>query len=108
MHDNAGIHTPRVVRSFLAEHHITTIDWPLYSADLDSIEHPWWHLKKCMHYFYPQYNNCIHSQEDWDGFCKALLECWCRIPGSLIKQLIMSIPRRLATCRAARGWQTKY
>jgi hypothetical protein len=61
-----------------------------------------------MNRFFPQYSNYIRSQEEWDGFCKALQECWRGIPGSLIKRLIMSMPRRLAACRAARGWQTKY
>ena len=108
MQDNARIYTSRVVRAFLAEHQITTLDWPAYSPDLNPIEHLWWQLKRRMNKFYPQYNNYSETQEQWDGFCKALKDCWRRIPRRYIEQLIKSMPRRLAACRAARGWQTKY
>jgi transposase len=108
MQDNAPIHKSRVVRAFLDEHHINTIDWPPYSPDLNPIEHLWWVLKKRMHKIYPQYNNYSQAEEEWDSFCEALKECWRSIPSRVIKALIMSMPRRLHTCRRARGWQTKY
>ncbi|KAF2844102.1 hypothetical protein T440DRAFT_354814, partial [Plenodomus tracheiphilus IPT5] len=82
--------------------------WPAYSPDLNLIEHLWWALKKRMFKFYPQYNNYMRAQEEWDSFCEALKECWRRIPRRLIKQLIRSMPRRMQACRLARGWQTKY
>lgn len=108
MQDNARIHTAAATRNFLREHHITTINWPAYSPDLNPIEHLWWHLKKLMYKFYPQYNNYSKALEEWDGFCRALKECWRRIPAKLIRRLIMSMPRRIAACKKARGWQTKY
>jgi len=108
MQDNASIHTAYAVRAFLAEHGITTIDWPPYSPDLNPIEHLWWVLKKLVFKHYPQYNNYSRAQEEWEGFCEALKRCWRMIPGRLIKELILSMPRRLAACRKARGWQTKY
>jgi hypothetical protein len=61
-----------------------------------------------MYKFYLQYNNYIRAIEEWDSFCRALKDCWRRIPGALICSLIMSMPRRLYACRRARGWQTKY
>jgi hypothetical protein len=64
MQDNANIHTSRVVHQFLIDHHINTIIWPPYSPDLNPIEHLWWHLKKCMHKFYPQYNNYSVAEEE--------------------------------------------
>jgi transposase len=75
MQDNARVHTARSTRAFLAEHHITPITWPAYSPDLNPIEHLWYHLKKSMYKFYPQYNNYIRATEEWDGFCRALKEC---------------------------------
>lgn len=108
MQDNASIHTARAARAFLAKHGITTIDWPPYSPDLNPIEHLWWVLKKLVFKHYPQYNNFSRAEEEWDGFCEALKRCWRMIPGSLIKTLIISMPRRLEACRKAKGWQTKY
>jgi len=108
MQDNARIHTSRAARAWLTSKHITPIQWPPYSPDLNPIEHLWWHLKKRMHKFYPQYNNYRVAEEEWEGFCEALKECWRRIPSSLIKHLIMSMPRRMAACRKAHGLQTKY
>lgn len=108
MQDNAGIHTSRAVRLFHLNHHINCIKWPAYSPDLNPIEHLWYHLKRRMHKYYPQYNSLGTSGAEWDGFCSALKECWRRIPGALIRRLILSMPRRLAACRRAKGWQTKY
>jgi transposase len=108
MQDNARIHMSRVMQQFLTDYHINTIIWPPYSPDLNPIEHLWWHLKKRMHRFYPQYNNYSVAEEEWDGFCKALKDCLCSIPSRLIKSLIMSMPRCMAACRKACGWQTKY
>jgi transposase len=108
MQDNARIHTSRATRAWLALKRVRTIDWPAYSPDLNPIEHLWWHLKKRMNKFYPQYNNYMRGQEEWDGFCSALQECWRAIPSRLIRALILSMPRRMQACRRARGWQTKY
>jgi hypothetical protein len=61
-----------------------------------------------MHKFYPQYNNCSVAEEEWEGFCEALKQCWQSIPARLIKRLIMSMPQQMAACRKAKSWQTKY
>jgi transposase len=90
MQDGAGTHCARVVRSFLQQHHIKTIDWPPYSPDLNLIEHLWWALKKRMYKHYPQYNNLSQAEGEWEGFVEALQECWRSIPSKLIKRLIMS------------------
>jgi hypothetical protein len=98
----------RITRAFLELKRVRTIAWPAYSPDLNPIEHLWWHLKKRMNKFYSQYSNHSDAQEEWDGFSEALQECWAVIPGKPIRVLILSMPRRTAACRAARGWQTKY
>jgi transposase len=108
MQDNASIHTSGKSIRWMAARGITPIEWPAYSPDLNPIEHLWWRLKKMMHKQYPQYNNLSDAQEEWEGFCEALKACWRAIPGSLIKKLILSMPRRLAAVRRARGYQTKY
>jgi transposase len=87
------------VTAFHRDHHITSIWWPAYSPDLNPIENLWRVLKKRMSKLYPQYNNYSKSQEEWVSFCEALKECWRSIPGKVIKQLIMSMPQRLAAVR---------
>ena len=39
MQDNARIHTSHAVRAFMAKHHITVMNWPPYSLDLNPIKH---------------------------------------------------------------------
>jgi hypothetical protein len=108
MQDNAGIHCVCSVLTYLQCHRINTITWPAYSPNLNPIEHLWWQLKKHMYRLYPQFNNFSRAEEEWEGFCNALQECWAGILGTLIKQLIMSMPHCMAACRCAQGWQTKY
>jgi transposase len=104
MQENAFIHTSKSVRKFLADDHVTLITWPPYSPDLNPLEHLWWHLKKRMHRFYPQFNKYSVAKEKWEAFCKALKECWRSILEKLIRSLIVSMPRQIAAIRKAREW----
>lgn len=108
MHDNAPIHKARMVVEFIEKEHITPIEWPAYSPDLNPIEHLWWVLKKRVYTYYPQYNRLDRTTEQWEAFCEALKKGWREIPGQLITRLIESMPRRIDACTKARGWQTKY
>ncbi|KAJ9483494.1 hypothetical protein VN97_g9908 [Penicillium thymicola] len=46
MHDNAPIHTARVIKAWLWENAIPITSWPPYSPDLNPIEHAWAKLKE--------------------------------------------------------------
>ena len=106
--DNARIHTSAMSKEWLKSHSVWVIDWPPYSPDLNPIEHLWHYLKKLMYKHYPQFNNLGSSEEEMRAFCRALQKCWMKIPNRLIRALILSMPRRLRACRAAKGRQTKY
>jgi transposase len=108
MHNNVPIHKARAMHDWLQHNQVQTVIWPPYSPDLNPIEHLWWCLKKRMYHFYPQYNNYSKAEEEWDGFCEALRDCWRCIPRAMIKQLISSMLQQIAACRQAHGWQTKY
>jgi transposase len=108
MQDNAPIHNAQVTQIFLEEHGIWTLEWPPYSPDLNPIEHLWWALKKIVHKLHPEFEKLGNSEEEWDQFCAALKEGWRKIPNSLIRTLIWSMPRRVEAVRLAHGWQTRY
>jgi len=108
MQDNAPIHTAYVTKDFLESHGIWTLEWPPYSPDLNPIEHLWWALKKLVHKLHPELVTMGNSEADWEALRAALKEAWRKLPNSLIRKLIYSMPRRLAAVRKARGWQTKY
>lgn len=108
MQDNASIHTSIQAQEFLIDHGIWTMDWPPYSPDLNPIEHLWHRLKRIMYKEYPQFNNLGKSIEEMAAFYRALKKAWLKIPKSLIKKVILSMPNRLGACRKSRGQQTKY
>ena len=48
MEGNCPVHRAEIMRDYLAESHIQTIEWPPYSADLNIIENVWALMKKRM------------------------------------------------------------
>jgi transposase len=108
MQDNARIHTSKWTMEWLERHGIWTMEWPAFSPDLNPIEHMWWALKRMVYKLHPELATMGHSEADWKALQDALQEAWLALPDSLIRRLVSSMPRRLAACRKAKGWQTKY
>lgn len=106
--DNAPIHNAGYTREFLEQHGVYVIDWPPYSPDLNPIEHIWHWLKKRVYRDNPQFPGAGKGEQGKKDFRVALCQAWRQLPQRLIRQLIASMPRRLAAVRKARGWQTKY
>ena len=106
--DNAPIHNAQYTKNWIKSHGIWTIKWPPYSPDLNPIEHLWWALKRLMHKLHPELATIGDSKEDLERLQAALKEAWWKLPKSLIRRLIESLPRRLYAVRKAKGWQTKY
>ena len=46
MHDNASIHTAKIVKEWFEDRAINTTDWPPCYADLNPIENLWQDLKR--------------------------------------------------------------
>ena len=91
MQDGARIHTSTAARAFLAQHYITTVDWPAYLPDFNPIEDIWWHHKRRMHQFHKHSKNYSIVEEQWDDLCKALKKVLQAILEHLIKQLTIPI-----------------
>ncbi len=108
MQDNARIHTAKKTQDYLETRDLHVIEWPLYSPDLNPIEHMWLALKRKLHELHPEFDTMGDLVEEWEAFEAGLKEAWWAIPDTQVEKLILSIPNRLAACKAANGYQTKY
>ncbi len=108
MQDNAPIHTAIETLDYLETRDLHVIEWPPYSPDLNPIEHMWLALKRKLHELHPEFDTMGTSDEEWQAFEAGLKEAWAAIPDTLIEKLILSMPKRLTACKAAKGYQTKY
>ncbi|GFY16468.1 DDE_3 domain-containing protein [Trichonephila clavipes] len=81
--------------------HITHMDCPAYSPDLNPIDHVWDMLgrRNAARQTPPTYLPELR---------RALLDEWCNIPQDRIDNLILSMPRHCNSCIASSGRHTPY
>jgi transposase len=99
--DNAPCHAGQYATWWLQTHSIEHLPWPSQSPDLNPIEHLWDHLDR-------QVRKRMPPPTSLAGLAAALQEEWGRIPLSVVRELIASMPRRVAAVIEAKGWHTKY
>jgi hypothetical protein len=75
---------------------------------MNPIEPVWRMLKIKLFSLFLELIGMGRSQEDWDYFIECLKAAWNALDQTKIDSLILSMPRRLAALRKARGWYTKY
>ena len=100
MQDSAPCHRSKIVKKFLEENHVTTLDWPGNSPDLNPIENLWAKMK-----------DLVTEKQPSNG--KALNQCikgvWVQdISENYCNSLIKSMPHRLQAVIDAKGGHTKY
>jgi len=100
MHDGAPCHRSKIVKKFLGENRVKTLDWPGNSPDLNPIENLWAKMK-----------DLVAEKQPSSG--KALIntikEVWVKeISTDYCSSLIASMPRRLQAVIKAHGGHTKY
>jgi len=100
-HDNDPKHTARATAQALEDWGVEVLQWPAQSPDLNPIEHLWAHLKRRLRGREVQPTN---REELW----AALQEEWGNITPEFCRNLVESMPRRVAAVRASRGGVTKY
>ncbi|GBN66177.1 hypothetical protein AVEN_177704-1 [Araneus ventricosus] len=96
--DNARCHTARSVCAWFEEHQdeFTVLPWPANSTDLNPIENLWDHLDRVVRAMDPQPRNLAR-------LATALESAWLNIPVNTFRNLIDSLPARLAAVRSAKG-----
>jgi transposase len=109
MQDNARIHTAYKVKEWFRNEAIPVIDWPLYSPNLNPIEHVWRHLKEWVYENYPGLVELKTGENNIkNSMVEALQNGWNELPNELFESLIVSMERRCKAVIKADGWYTKY
>ena len=98
-HDGAPAHKAEIIEEWLSMKGIYVMPWAAQSPDLNPIEHIWALMKRRIG------RKVFNNVEDLK---KELLKIWSEITPKECKDLIMSMPRRVAAVLDANGYQTKY
>ncbi|GBN49289.1 hypothetical protein AVEN_62956-1 [Araneus ventricosus] len=96
--DIARCHTARSVCAWFEEHQdeFTVLPWPANSPDLNPIDNLWDHLDRIVRAMDPQPRNLAQ-------LATALESASLNIPVNTFRNLIDSLPARLAAVRSAKG-----
>ncbi|CCE29644.1 uncharacterized protein CPUR_03491 [Claviceps purpurea 20.1] len=95
MHDNAPIHTAKIVKDCLEELGVTPLDWPPSSPDLNPTENLWACLEQRIFKRDPNMAHMKKSQSALEHLEKIATNAW----DELEKELAVI---------DSKGWYTKY
>jgi transposase len=99
--DNAPCHVAGRPTRWRQAHGIRRLPWPAQSPDLNPIEHLWDHLDRQVRKRTPQPTSSAAMAE-------ALQDEWGKIPLSVVRKLISSMPKRIQAVLKAGGLPTPY
>ena len=99
--DNAPCHAAGYPTWWRQTHGIHRLPWPAQSPDLNPIEHLWDHLDRQVRKRTPLPTSSAAMTE-------ALQDEWRKILLSVVRKLILSMPKRIQAVLKARGWPTPY
>ncbi len=108
MHDNARIHTARLVKSWLEDQAFNVMKWPAYSLDLNPIENLWAMLKDAIYKRCPELLTIRGEQPVLDRLIKEAQGAWDDIEDRIMQRLSDTMPNRVRAVLEADGWYTKY
>ena len=101
MDDNVCPHRARILDTCLRQHHVTRMDWPACSPDLNPIEHVWDQLGRAV-------RQRLNINSTLVDLRRYMLEEWDRLPMANLQRLIHSMRIRCDACIAAAGGATRY
>ena len=96
--DGASAHTAHSVRDWFQEKQITVLPWCPRSPDLNPIENLWSYIDHKM------VNTKITSVKHLKSI---LFDEWLKVPSEVVKNIIESMPKRIAECIKAKGGRFK-
>ena len=99
--DNAPIHTARIAKNWKEVNSIANLPWPAQSPDLNPIENLWDELERKVRKHKPLPKNK-------DDLWRILQEEWLNLDENIYKNLVDSMPRRIAAVIENKGCPTKY
>lgn len=100
-HDNDPKHKARSTQAWLASHGIRVLSWPPQSPDMNPIEHLWNYLDRRL-------RQRPVLPTSLDELWQALKDEWEKIPVSFCRDLIATMPERVADLRKAHGSHTRW
>lgn len=106
MHDNARVHTAKIVKESLAELRIKVMVWPPYSPDLNPIENLWAIMKRHIYQRYPWLEKAPDTIATLEALIKAAQESWHLISTEILRNASDGMPKRVEAIIAAEGWYT--
>jgi transposase len=99
--DNAPIHTANKAKKWKDDNNIRSLPWPAQSPDLNPIENLWDELERKVRKHNPLPKNK-------DNLWEILQEEWSKLDEDIYKNLVDSMPRRIAAVIDNKGNPTKY
>uniref|UniRef100_A0A034VPZ2 Transposable element Tc3 transposase n=1 Tax=Bactrocera dorsalis TaxID=27457 RepID=A0A034VPZ2_BACDO len=100
-HDNAPIHTARMIKSWIEAQNVDLLQWPPYSPDINIIENVWGWLARKVYESGRQYST---KEELIEGIKSA----WSAISLNYIGKLYESLPNRIFEIILNKGGSTHY
>lgn len=108
-HDNAPVHTARIITEWFDHNNIELEAHPPYSPDLNPIEHVWVELKKRLQQQYPGIADTRGGPPAIKRELARILPLvWETIPPEFFEKTAASMPQRVEAVIQAKGWYTKY
>ena len=99
-HDNAAVHTAKVVEKYLKNRRAVVLPWPSSSPDLNPIENFWGLLTSRV------YSRSVFPNVD--SLWQAIRDEWNKVDLSTLHKLYDSTPWRVEVVRKAHGYPTPY